>query len=87
MGQQNVKIDDHLQKVKKFHDRDAAKYHAERYHSRTCEGLAYLTRKEIILGMAKVRPSRILDVGCGPGILTRGLIDLGHSVIQRRPVA
>ncbi len=82
MGHQNVKIDDHLHKVRKFHDRDAEKYLAERYHSRTCEGLAYLTRKEIILGMADVKPSRILDVGCGPGILTHSLIDMGHTVFS-----
>lgn len=82
MRQQNIRIDEHLKNVRNFHDRDAAKYQRERYHSNSCEGLAYLTRKEIILGMTSVLPSRILDVGCGPGILTRGLMDRGHTVIS-----
>ncbi len=82
MRQHTVKIEEHLRNVRNFHDRDAAKYQRERYHSNTCEGLAYLTRKEIILGMASILPSRILDVGCGPGILTRGLIDRGHTVFS-----
>jgi ubiquinone/menaquinone biosynthesis C-methylase UbiE len=80
MGQQGVKIDDHVQKVRDFHDRDAAGYHKERYHSRTCEGLAYLTRREIILAMAAIKPGRVLDLGCGPGILTKNLVDKGHTV-------
>jgi len=80
MGRQSAKIDDHLQKVRNFHDRDAAKYQKERYHANTCEGLAYLTRREMILGMTEARPCRILDVGCGPGILTKSLIDKGHTV-------
>lgn len=71
---------DHLQKVQEFHDADAAGYRDRRYHTDTCEGIAYVTRKEIILGMASEVPGKVLDIGCGPGVLTRNLVEKGHSV-------
>jgi len=79
-GTQAVPSDDHLHKVKDFHDADASRYRADRYHSETCEGLAYVTRRQIVLAMADVEPGRVLDVGCGPGILTRDLLHKGHEV-------
>jgi len=77
---QAVAVDDHLHRVKDFHDADASRYRADRYHSETCEGLAYVTRRQIVLAMADVEPGRVLDVGCGPGILTRDLLKKGHEV-------
>ena len=71
---------DHLQKVKDFHDADASQYRQQRYHSDTCEGLAYITRKEIVLTMADGEPGNVLDIGCGPGILTPDLLRRGHEV-------
>ncbi|MHB8108964.1 MAG: class I SAM-dependent methyltransferase [Syntrophorhabdaceae bacterium] len=71
---------DHLQRVQDFHDADAAGYRDRRYRDDTCEGIAYVTRKEIILGMAPVKPGKLLDIGCGPGILTRDLVQKGHDV-------
>ncbi len=73
-------VDDHLQRVKDFHDADASRYRADRYHRETCEGLAYVTRRQIVLDMADAKPGRVLDVGCGPGILTRDLLRKGHQV-------
>ena len=73
---------DHLNRVKEFHDADAPRYRADRYHRETCEGLAYITRRQIVLAMADVAPGRVLDVGCGPGILTRDLLQKGHEVLS-----
>lgn len=70
----------HLEKVKRFHDQDSAYYEEQRYHSQTCEGVAYLTRKEIILGQLNSCSGKILDIGCGPGILTSHLIQRGFDV-------
>jgi len=80
MTREADKSDGHLNKVKDFHDADALRYRTDRYRSDTCEGLAYVTRREIVLSMASTDPGRVLDVGCGPGILTRDLVRKGHEV-------
>lgn len=68
---------DHLNQVKGFHDISAARYRAERYHVDTCEGLAYVTRKALILNMLNGASGKALDIGCGPGILTKDLVERG----------
>jgi SAM-dependent methyltransferase len=73
---------DHLHRVKYFHDADASRYRADRYQWETCEGLAYVTRRQIVLAMADAAPGRVLDVGCGPGIFTRDLLQKGHEVLS-----
>ncbi len=72
----------HLEKVKSFHDRDAEGYERARYQEKTCEGMAYLQRKEIILNMVDGCRGTILDIGCGPGILTAHLVDRGFRVFN-----
>ena len=72
----------HLEKVKSFHDRDAEGYERARYQEKTCEGMAYLQRKEIILNMVDGCKGTILDIGCGPGILTAHLVDRGFRVFN-----
>ncbi|HEY3276897.1 MAG TPA: methyltransferase domain-containing protein [Syntrophorhabdaceae bacterium] len=64
----------HLAKVKNFHDLDAPQYERLRYCPDTCEGLAYVTRKDLVLASLDQSSGRILDIGCGPGILTKDLI-------------
>jgi len=80
VAEETVRTVDHLQKVKDFHNADASRYRAERYRSDTCEGLAYVTRRQVVLSLAVIEPGRVLDVGCGPGILTRDLVHNGHQV-------
>lgn len=70
----------HMQRVKRFHDIDAPEYFAARYQLDTCEGLMYVTRKEIVLNMIDKSPGKILDVGCGPGIITKELLEKGFEV-------
>jgi len=69
-----------LERVKEFHDQDASSYRQDRYHAETCEGLAYLTRKELVTGLVDLEQGRVLDLGCGPGILTRDLVARGLEV-------
>lgn len=71
---------DHLERVKKFHDLDSNHYKEQRYHSHSCEGLSYIKRKEIILKTIGSFSGRILDIGCGPGILTPHLLKRGFVV-------
>lgn len=65
----------HLEKVKKFHDWDAEQYKRLRYHSDSCEGLAYVTRQELVMASADIEEGKVLDVGCGPGIFTPFLLN------------
>lgn len=69
-------------KVRLFHDADAQTYYKSRYHSDTCEGLAYVTRKQLIDELIDANPGRILDIGCGPGLFTQELIDRGYTVFS-----
>ena len=70
----------HLQKVKKFHDWDAEQYKGLRYHLKSCEGLAYITRRELVLGSVDFNAGNVLDIGCGPGIFTQDLLDKSLKV-------
>lgn len=50
---------------------------------RNCYNIGYRARKQILLKSADTAPSekaRLLDVGCGPGVLSRELLDLGWNV-------
>ena len=72
----------HLEEVRHFHDQDAAQYISNRYRTDSCEGLAYTTRKQIILDNISTHWERILDMGCGPGILTPDLIKNNRHVFN-----
>jgi len=72
----------HLQKVKKFHDWDADHYKRLRYHLKSCEGLAYVTRRELVLGSINFNSGNALDIGCGPGIFTQDLLDKNKRVFS-----
>lgn len=81
------KPNSHLQKVQQFHDHDAQQYTRMRYHTDSCEGLAYTTRRRLVLDMlnralsGRQTPS-VLDIGCGPGILTPHLLDKGVNLLS-----
>ena len=36
-----------------------------RYRSESCEGLAYVTRKELVLASVDRASGNVLDIGCG----------------------
>jgi len=69
-----------LEKIKKFHDDDARNYKKNRYHSESCEGLSYLTRKELVIDSIDMDSGKVLDIGCGPGIFTKDLLNKDLTV-------
>lgn len=72
----------HLQKVKDFHDKESPQYTRLRYHDTSCEGLVYITRKKLILDLMNHNSGEVLDIGCGPGILTQELLNRKHKVFS-----
>ena len=72
--------DSHLHNVKQFHDKDAQQYSEMRYHTNSCEGIAYTTRRQLVLDFLPPTPKKVLDIGCGPGILTKDLLAKGYDV-------
>jgi ubiquinone/menaquinone biosynthesis C-methylase UbiE len=74
-------VKDHLNLVRRFHDLESSSYIDSRYNDETCEGLSYLTRKAMVLELIEGVPKgRLLDIGCGPGILTSELLNGGREV-------
>jgi len=74
-----------LQSVRTYFDSDAARYGENRYPDDpvTCEQLSYLVRRHYVLSMldrGNTKPRLALDLGCGPGVYTRGLLDRGARV-------
>jgi SAM-dependent methyltransferase len=74
-----------LESVRTYFDSDAARYGRQRYpaHPQTCEQYSYLVRREYVLHMldrGASEPGLVLDIGCGPGVYTRPLLDRGWRV-------
>jgi SAM-dependent methyltransferase len=72
------------QHIKDYFDVDAGQYLTERYpkEPRTCDQFSYVTRRQYVLEMldaVKTR-GRLLDVGCGPGVLVPDLVRRGWRV-------
>ena len=72
----------HLNRVKRFHDQDASQYEGHRYRSDSCEGLAYVTRKSLVLASIDSISGNVLDIGCGPGIFTQDLLSKNLRVFS-----
>ncbi len=68
---------DKIKDVRNFYDQETDRYLGDRYSGETCEHLSYLIRKRIVLDCLKDSRGRVLDVGCGPAILTRELNQMG----------
>lgn len=68
---------DKIKDVRNFYDQETNRYLGERYSGETCEHLSYLIRKRIVLDFLKESKGNVLDVGCGPAILTRDLSLMG----------
>ena len=71
--------------IRTFFDTDAVKYLNQRYPDQptTCDQLSYVTRRQYTLDMLDwscPHAGTILDIGCGPGVYTRALLDRGWKV-------
>jgi ubiquinone/menaquinone biosynthesis C-methylase UbiE len=72
------------QHIKEFFDEDSRQYLSERYPSapKNLDQFSYLIRKQYVLEMLDRIPGkgRILDIGCGPAVYTRDLVNRGWQV-------
>ena len=74
-----------LQSVQTYFDSDAGRYGDQRYPEdpKTCEQFSYLVRRRYVLdmlGRGAPKPGRVLDLGCGPGVYTKDLLDRGWQL-------
>lgn len=74
-----------LDHVRDYFDFDAVKYQSQRYpeEPKTCDQYSYIIRKKHVLDMLDhifLGKGKILDIGCGPGIYTRDLLQRGWEV-------
>ena len=61
-------------------DSRAADY-ASWYEGQTFSAHAFRRRRELALEMLRSEPpGKVLDIGCGPGVLVRDLLEIGHEV-------
>ena len=68
--------------IRQYFDDDSARYEAMRYTSeyKSCHQFSYLARRAKVLSLLPRAGGAVLDVGCGPGVYTRDLLDRGYRV-------
>lgn len=62
--------------ISEFFDRRADDYDRE-YHAETPGGYALRVRREIVFNLFDQPGGKVLDVGCGPGVMTQNVLDQG----------
>ena len=65
-----------MNKVKEYFNADPAAYHAK-YQAATAEGYAFRVRQESLLKLLGPGHGQLLDIGCGPGVMTTKIRALG----------
>lgn len=67
------------EQIKEFFDGDSVQYLNNRYPTepRTCDQLSYHVRRQYVLDMLgrTGSASRLLDIGCGPAVITADLVE------------
>jgi len=71
-----------MSEVKAFFDEDSRRYESMRYARdyKDCHQFSYLARQAKVLDLLPRTGAAVLDVGCGPGVYTRQLLDRGYRV-------
>jgi ubiquinone/menaquinone biosynthesis C-methylase UbiE len=71
-----------MNEVRAFFDNDSSRYESMRYapEYKDCHQFSYLARQAKVLELLPRAGNAVLDVGCGPGVYTRQLLDRGYRV-------
>jgi SAM-dependent methyltransferase len=71
-----------MNEVRAFFDDDSSRYESMRYAAeyKDCHQFSYLARQAKVLELLPRTGGAILDVGCGPGVYTRQLLERGYQV-------
>lgn len=77
-----ISLKSKTESVRSFYDDDSKRYLDDRYEGKACEHFSYRSRTAIALEMLRGSSGRTLDVGCGPAIYTRALVDMGHRPVS-----
>jgi len=69
--------------VKGYFNQQAHKYFPERYehHKRNPVKYAYVARRNIVLNMLNEKMKNVLDIGCGPAVMSQYLAEKGCAKI------
>ncbi|HBO43927.1 MAG TPA: hypothetical protein DD670_08350 [Planctomycetaceae bacterium] len=83
MGTQMSSSSNQTEQIREFFDQDSARYLPTRYTSeyRDCHQYSYIVRRTRVLDLLGQVGGRVLDVGCGPGVFTRDLLDRGCRIV------
>lgn len=75
-----MKIEEQQSRVTEYFSKEPAVY-AREYERETPNGYSFRVRRERLLEMLGKGSGRILDIGCGPGVMTREILDLGWNYV------
>lgn len=70
------------EKVISFFDRCAKTYYKKRYIESILEAYNFCTRKDLVLSMLKKNNWKVLEVGCGPGVMSKELSQKGYELFE-----
>jgi len=70
------------QKVIRFFDVCATTYYKKRYIESTLEAHNFRTRKNLVLSILKKKNLRVLNLGCGSGVMSKELSQKGYNLIE-----
>ena len=70
------------EKVIRFFDRCATTYYKKRYIESTLEVYNFSTRKDLVLSMLKKNNWKVLEIGCGPGVMSKELSQKGYELFE-----
>jgi len=70
------------EKVIRFFDICATTYYKKRYIEPTLEAYNFRTRKNLVLSILKKNNWRVLNIGCGSGVMSKELSQKGYNLVE-----